>query len=42
MTNILKDYIFVGYNNKQPVAMAAILNRKFPSAGILGDFAPGC
>ena len=27
---IFKNYIFLGSNNKQPVAMAAMLNKKFP------------
>ena len=32
----------LGNNNMQQVAMAAILNKKISSAGIFGDFAPGC
>ena len=37
---ILKIYMILWYSNRQLVAMAAILNKTFPSAGILGDFAP--
>ena len=36
-----KECMILGYNNRQPVAMAAILNKTFSSAGILEDFAPG-
>ena len=34
--------MFLGYSNRQLVAMAAILNKKISSAGIIGEFAPGC
>ena len=37
-----KYYIILGYNNRQSVALAAILNKKFSFAGIFGDFSPGC
>ena len=37
-----KYYLILGYNNRRPVAMAAILNKKISSAGIFGDFSPGC
>ena len=42
MTNIEKKYMVLGYNNRQSVAMATILNKKISSAGIFGDFSPGC
>ena len=42
MTNIEKKYTILGYNNRELVAMAAILNKKNSSAGIFGDFSPGC
>ena len=42
MTNIEKKYMILGCNNREPVAMAAILNKKVSSAGIFGDFSPGC
>ena len=42
MTNIEKKYTILGYNNRELVAMVAILNKKFSSAGIFGDFSPGC
>ena len=32
----------LGYSKRQLVAMAAILNKKNSSAGIFGDFSPGC
>ena len=35
-----KKYMILGYKNRQSVAMAAILNKKF-SAEIVGDFSPG-
>ena len=34
--------MILGYNNRESVAMAAILNRKFSSAGIFGDYSLGC
>ena len=34
--------MILGYSNRQLVAMAAILNAIFSSAGIFGDFSPGC
>ena len=34
--------MILGYNNRESVAMAAILNKKNSSAGIFGDFSPGC
>ena len=34
--------MILGYNNRRPVPMAAILNKKISSAGIFGDFSPGC
>ena len=34
--------MILGYNNRESVAMAAILNKKISSAGIFGDFSPGC
>ena len=37
---ILKIYMILGYSNRQLVAMAATLNIKISSAGIVGDFAP--
>ena len=37
-----KKYMVLGYTNKQPAAMAAILSKIFSSAGIWEDFAPGC
>ena len=40
ITNLF--YMILGYNNRQPAPLAAILNKNFSSAGILGDFAPGC
>ena len=33
--------MILGFNNSESVAMAAILNKKFSSAGIFGDFSPG-
>ena len=36
-----KKYMILGYNNRQSVAMAAILNKKLSSTGIFGDFSPG-
>ena len=42
MTNIEKNYMILGYNNRESVAMAAILNKKSSCAGIFGDFSPGC
>ena len=42
MTNIENNYMILGYNNKESVAMAAILIKKFCPAGIFGDFSPGC
>ena len=42
MTNIEKNYMIFGYNNRESVAMAAILNKKISSAGIFGDFSQGC
>ena len=33
-------YMILGYSNRQLVAMAAILNNKISSTGILGDFSP--
>ena len=41
MTNI-KKYMILGYNNRRPAAMAAILNKKISSAGIFWDFSPEC
>ena len=37
-----KKYMILGYNNRRPAPMAAILNKKISSAGIFGDFSPGC
>ena len=37
-----KNYMILDYKNRRPAAMAAILNKKIPSAGIFGDFSPGC
>ena len=37
-----KKNIILGWNNRESVAMAAILNKKISSAGIFGDFSPGC
>ena len=34
--------MILGYSNREQVAMAAILNLKISSAGILGDFSPVC
>ena len=34
--------MILGCNNRESVAMAAILNKKISSAGIFGDFSPGC
>ena len=34
--------MILGYNNRQPAAMAAILNKNISSAGISRDFSPGC
>ena len=34
--------MILGYNNRESVAMAAILNKKISSAGIFGDFSSGC
>ena len=34
--------MILGYNSRESVAMAAILNKKNSSAGIFGDFSPGC
>ena len=34
--------MILGYNNSRLAAMVAILNKKISSAGILGDFLPGC
>ena len=42
MTNIEINYMILGYNNRESVAMAAILNKKSSCAGIFGDFSPGC
>ena len=42
MTNIENNYMILGYNNRKSAAIAAILNKKNSSAGILGDFSPGC
>ena len=42
MTNIEKNYMILGYSNRESVAMAAILNKIYSSAGIFGDFSPGC
>ena len=42
MTNIEKNYTILGYNNRESVAMVAILNKKISSSGIFGDFSPGC
>ena len=42
MTNIEKNYMILGYNNRESVAMAAILNKRFSSAVIFGEFSPGC
>ena len=33
--------MILGYSNSQLVAMAAILNKIFSSAGIFGDLSPG-
>ena len=30
------------YSNRESVEMETILNEKFSSAGIFGDFSPGC
>ena len=32
----------LGYNNRESVAMAVILNKKNSFAGIFGDFSPEC
>ena len=37
-----KKYMILGYNNRQSVAMVAILNKQNSSSGIFGDFSPGC
>ena len=42
MTNIENNYIILDYNNRESVAMAAILNKKNSFTGIFGDFSPGC
>ena len=42
MTNIEKKYMILGYNNRESVAMVAILNKKNSSAVIFEDFSPGC
>ena len=42
MTNIKNQYMILGYNNRQTVAKAAILNIKIFSAWIFGDFSPEC
>ena len=42
MTNIENNYMILSYNNRGSVVMAAILNKKISSAGIFGDFSPGC
>ena len=43
MTNIKNQYMILGYNNRQTVAKAAILNTAHIfSAWIFGDFSPGC
>ena len=34
--------MILGYNDRQTVAMVAILNKNISSAEILGDFLPGC
>ena len=34
--------MILGYNNRRPVAMAAILNKKISFAGIFEDFSPRC
>ena len=40
MINIEKKYTILGYNNRESVAMAAISNKIYSSAGIFGDFPP--
>ena len=42
MTNVEKNYMILGYNNRESWPMVAILNKKISSTGILGDFSPGC
>ena len=42
MKNIEKKYMILGYNNRESVAMEAILNKKNSSAGIFWAFSPGC
>ena len=34
--------MILGYNNRESVAMVAILNKKIPPLGIFEDFSPGC
>ena len=34
--------LILGFSNKETTAMGALLNIKISSAGIFGDFAPGC
>ena len=41
MTNIKKQYMIKRYNNRQTMAMAAILNKKNPPAWILMTFQQG-
>ena len=42
MTNIEKKYMILGYNIRESVAMAAILNKKtFPPLGFSGTFHQG-
>ena len=41
MTNIEKNYMILGFNNKESVAMVAILNKKFPPLGFSGTFHQG-
>ena len=41
MTNIDKNYMILGYNNRESVAMAAILNKKIPLLGFSGTFHQG-
>ena len=38
MTNIKKNYMILGYNNRRPAAKVTILTKNISSAGSFGDF----
>ena len=41
MTNIEKKFMILDYNNRESVAMTAILNKKIPPMGFSGTFHQG-